>query len=474
MPLPGGISKFCGRVYNIGRKGADFNACLGLELHAPNDIEAALRVSCFRFGPQGLRVEPAQPLPAVTEEDDDDENEDDDDDDDEYDYGVYDEDDADNDVDSGDYDTFSIFGGDLIDRLLVGESETEEDTEKPVKKVTTTTRAPLRKATRKPVKSTSTTTQKPRPVRRKPSTKRPRTTTKASKFKVTSATSPATGASTVTEVNEEPDVSDMSLAATPPNQSDMQTLDDQGPPSPHESIAAVAAMLQETPGGALSQVADVGKKPFPASVHISNMPIETPTPIASDSTNVTPLYKNATEIIQQAPQQSIIGTTLSVDSATTTEQSATTIDDEDDDEEKPAESFIIKNDDDEDDDDDPIADAVEEALDDEDSEEQGTSKVNDAVKTNSTKQEAEEAEEEEEDVVEEIISGVVDTIAGEDDETTSKKNGTLTTTEKEDEDDDDDGEEEDDDESRKARKQVKRRKLRGRQSRDMWLDRLHW
>jgi len=80
MSLPGGISKFCGRVYGISRDGDQFKACLGLELRALDDVEAALRVSCFRFGPQGMKVEPAQPLPAsqtLQGEDEDDEDDDD-------------------------------------------------------------------------------------------------------------------------------------------------------------------------------------------------------------------------------------------------------------------------------------------------------------------------------------------------------------------------------------------------------------
>lgn len=56
MGLPGGVSKFCGRIYGIQREGDHFRACLALELRALDDIEAALRVSCFTFGPQGVKV----------------------------------------------------------------------------------------------------------------------------------------------------------------------------------------------------------------------------------------------------------------------------------------------------------------------------------------------------------------------------------------------------------------------------------
>ncbi|XP_076394425.1 uncharacterized protein LOC100880821 [Megachile rotundata] len=78
VPLPGGFTKFCGRIYSIKRDAKDhFKACLGLELQSSTEIEASLRVSCFRFGPDGLKLRPAEPLPVIEaevpeEEDDDD------------------------------------------------------------------------------------------------------------------------------------------------------------------------------------------------------------------------------------------------------------------------------------------------------------------------------------------------------------------------------------------------------------------
>lgn len=110
IPLPGRFTKFCGRVYNIGRKEQNFNACLGLELRSADEIEAAVRVSCFRFGPEGLKLEPPQPLPVI--EDAEDNDNDDDDDDDEYDYDDDDDDDDDiayddDDDDDLDYDSNS-------------------------------------------------------------------------------------------------------------------------------------------------------------------------------------------------------------------------------------------------------------------------------------------------------------------------------------------------------------------------------
>ncbi|CAK9826042.1 hypothetical protein ANTRET_LOCUS3952 [Anthophora retusa] len=92
VPLPGGFTKFCGRIYSIKRDAKNhFKACLGLELQSATELEASLRVSCFRFGPDGLKLRPAEPLPVieaeVPEEDDDDDffglgSDDDDDDDD--------------------------------------------------------------------------------------------------------------------------------------------------------------------------------------------------------------------------------------------------------------------------------------------------------------------------------------------------------------------------------------------------------
>jgi hypothetical protein len=73
LPLPGGFTNFCGRIYGISKKNEDFKACLGLELRADEEVEAALRVSCFSFGPRGLKVMEAEPIPvaAAAEEEDD-------------------------------------------------------------------------------------------------------------------------------------------------------------------------------------------------------------------------------------------------------------------------------------------------------------------------------------------------------------------------------------------------------------------
>ncbi|XP_066255067.1 coiled-coil domain-containing protein 1-like [Euwallacea similis] len=147
LPLPGRISKFCGRVYNIGRKEQNFNACLGLELRSAEEIEAAMRLSCFRFGPEGLKLEPAQPLPVVEDEDSDDDDDDDDDDDNDYDY-----DDDDDDVLEDDSDEELVADDDDDD---------EESVEKPIKnKPKKKKNAPKRVTTAKPKRRKPSTTSK--------------------------------------------------------------------------------------------------------------------------------------------------------------------------------------------------------------------------------------------------------------------------------------------------------------------------
>ncbi|XP_070150695.1 protein starmaker-like [Polyergus mexicanus] len=96
VPLPGGFSKFCGRIYSIQRDAKNhFKACLGLELQSSTELEASLRVSCFRFGPEGLKLRPAEPLPVIETES----VEEDDDDDDFFGFGSDDDDDDDDDED---------------------------------------------------------------------------------------------------------------------------------------------------------------------------------------------------------------------------------------------------------------------------------------------------------------------------------------------------------------------------------------
>ncbi|KAH8244986.1 hypothetical protein KR032_003487 [Drosophila birchii] len=154
--LPGGYSQFCGRVYGLSRskESKDFKACLAFELRSDEEVEASLRVSCFKFGPEGLRVAEAEPLPAKPASSDDDDDDDDDifgfaaggdddeDEDDDYDSDSDNDADADTDDDDdtedyaedddaeapedADYGGFSLAG--LLDEL------DDDEEEKPVKK----------------------------------------------------------------------------------------------------------------------------------------------------------------------------------------------------------------------------------------------------------------------------------------------------------------------------------------------------
>ncbi|CAH2050171.1 unnamed protein product, partial [Iphiclides podalirius] len=177
MPLPGGISKFCGRVYNIARSGEEFRACLGLELQSKSTVEAAVRVSCFKFGPRGVTSESADPLPLVPQnenpdEDDEDYEDDDDDDDDfglsgdEYEEAEDDDDDggeldAVNDVESADYTGFSLLGEDLLGDLFGSGGKKSNKIKKkqaPTLPPSTTTRRPRpsRRPTRRPASRVTT------------------------------------------------------------------------------------------------------------------------------------------------------------------------------------------------------------------------------------------------------------------------------------------------------------------------------
>lgn len=180
MPLPGGVSKFCGRVYNIQRQGEDFKACLGLELMSLRDVEASLRVSCFRFGPQGLKTEPAQPLPLIQSGNKDEEDEDDD----EEDYFDVDYDD-DNDIGA-----FSFFSDDLYDDG--GDDDETNDVPipakpvRPARPVAAPVKVPTRKYTRKPARAPA-----------KKATKAPtrRTTSKVQRVTVATSVTPPSAVS---------------------------------------------------------------------------------------------------------------------------------------------------------------------------------------------------------------------------------------------------------------------------------------
>lgn len=148
MSLPGGISKFCGRIYDISRDNDDLRACLGLELRSQDDVEASLRVSCFKLGPKGLNVEPGRPVPNDEDDDeddddddfgfpgeDDDDEDDDDDDDDVFGLGE-DDDESENAVESGegDYTGFSALSDEFLESFF--ESDPKDKKKKPTASAT--------------------------------------------------------------------------------------------------------------------------------------------------------------------------------------------------------------------------------------------------------------------------------------------------------------------------------------------------
>ncbi|KAF6216998.1 hypothetical protein GE061_001350 [Apolygus lucorum] len=152
--LPGAETKFCGRIYGIQRVGDQFKACLALEMRSLDEIEAALRVSCFKFGPDGVKLEPGRPVPGTDDYDDDDDygfDEDDDDDDDDFLADDDDDDDEENDVDSGDYTGFSALGDEFLDGFFGGGSSKKK------KKTVTTTATPVKVVTKKPNAASATT-----------------------------------------------------------------------------------------------------------------------------------------------------------------------------------------------------------------------------------------------------------------------------------------------------------------------------
>ncbi|XP_011300012.1 probable ATP-dependent RNA helicase ddx10 [Fopius arisanus] len=174
VPMPGGLTKFCSRIYSIEREADNhFKACLGLELQSGSDLEASLRVSCFRFGPEGLQLRPAESLPTIETP-----VPVDDDDDDDYDiFGLEDDSDenppakgpegqqsSDDDDDDDDDDEDVLGFGELID-IFTGDDDSDK------KKVTTA--APLVPFTIPLItKPTSTSPPPPqmKPVKQKPET----------------------------------------------------------------------------------------------------------------------------------------------------------------------------------------------------------------------------------------------------------------------------------------------------------------
>lgn len=484
MPLPGGVSKFCGRVYNIGRQGEDFNACLGLELKALKDVEAALRVSCFKFGPQGLRVQPAQPLPAVEDDNDDDDDDDDDDYDDEDDFDFDDDDDDDdddedddNDVEAADYESFSLLDGDFIDGLFT--SEDDEGDNRPIKKTSTTTKAPLRRVTKKPARRV---TQKPlnnRKATRKPSI----ATTTTTAPKVTKAETPA-----ILVTSEEPVLSVLPEFVIPITNMTINEIPD-STSGDDTTISEEDAVMQPVSEQTNSPVTKIEITEVVTSA--LNVEVTTQTEGNSELAQSTTEADSQPVVTEDTNGEAQDVSTVGDEKIATTEVGLS--DDDEDENEEPVQSFIIKNDDenedeeDDSDESDPISEVVEDVLgvEEEDTKEKKKDE-NKVEKITAEKDEKESAESK--DVVDDIIDGTVDMMSFTDDsdEDSSSKNKAgnkeesdeddLLEDDEDDEDDDDEDEDDDDDEARKAKASghTRRNQDNKRLSRDMWLDRLHW
>lgn len=423
MPLPGGVTKFCGRVYNIGRKGGDFKACLGLELRSLKNVEAALRVSCFRFGPNGLKVEPSQPLPPVEEENEENEDEYED----EYDF----DDDDDNDVDSIDYGTFSIFDDDFIGEYFTespGGGTRRKPTLKPF--IKTTTKAPVRKiTTRKP-----TTTPKPAKTNEKKKQK-PKTTIRPKSRRttrlplVTSAKLQSTESiQTTNSVTHRPFVTTTPIERVPS--------------SANESISAVTVMPQAPQEESAAQSAAPSSIPLKANAAIDT-PTETQTAhgVSEPSTNIIteqPIGLMSQEALVQEISEGTLSekietTTVIENSESATTTISTTPNDTSDEDDESDEEEIVN----------PIAEVVEEVIEEEVESGESTTTVrlpNDKDITNMNI--GEKSDKNKDGVIDDIVDGMVDTLAEEE-------------------------------EGRSVRRRNIRR-MKGRQSRDMWLARLHW
>ncbi|XP_022915627.1 otolith matrix protein OMM-64-like [Onthophagus taurus] len=437
MPLPGGVSKFCGRVYNIKRQGEDFNACLGLELRALNDIEAALRVSCFKFGADGLKVQPPQPLPAVEEDNDDDDDEDDDDDDyddeDDFDFDDDEDDDddeEDNDVEAADYESFSLLDDDFIDGLFVGEAESDgdDDVKKPVKKITST-KAPLKNAsTRKPLR---------RKVTPKATTPKPKITTTTKKIVtkkiIETTTIPNLQAVQMIQVPE------------PPNEVEQPTKDIKN--DTINDTTKENNKINDTLTDKMSEIINVKINEIPDDAK-TNKTVIHDTPITITS------YEATVQVVTDSTPIPADETTLKVE--TTTE------DEYIEEGEEPEQNYIIKNEEEDESEEDPITSMVEDVLDDDEDVKSNATKIEELkVNTNITDKK------EPKDVVDDVIDGVADIVSDDDSEENSKDDDKKDDDDDDDifgDDDDEDSEEDEDEDDEEARSGKFRR---SRQSKDM-------
>ena len=459
MPLPGGVSKFCGRVYNVERQGEEFNACLGLELRALQEVEASLRAFCFRFGPQGLKVLPPQPLPVIqeginneNEEDDEDEDDytfDDDDDDDDDDE----EEEDDNDVDA-DYEGFGLLDDDFIGGLF-----SEDGDGNPTRKRITTTKAPLRKGPHKSVK----------PFNKK--TQRTKITTTKTVSKVQTSTKPiefikVTAKPEITEIKEH-----ISTSTIVPNNVAINTISNEVPDESHMYFQ----ILQSKP----TETVAFTEKNEETGAFENIMDYET---IKNVSVNITSNENiiHTTEPNAETKNVTFIQKTTILDQQFTTEIPLEIEEDEEDENNSElVQSYIIKKDEEDDDSEesDPITSVVEDVLGVDDDKSKKKAIINDKVE-NVTKKTKKESK----DVVDDIFDGVVDTIAGESDESTSTKADKLSNTDDDDDDDSDEddddilydeSDEDDDDKSRKMISPLMLHSKSRRQSKDMAWARSH-
>ncbi|XP_014217298.1 dentin sialophosphoprotein-like [Copidosoma floridanum] len=161
--MPGKYTKVCGSIYSIKRESnSHFKACLGLELKTNGKTDARMSVSCFRFGPDGIKLRAAEPLPPLStkvpsssdddyddffaidedDDDDDDDEEDEEEDDDDDEQKARPEDSAvSSDAEDEDEDDDDLLGFTNLFDILTGEEDVENK-KKPATTTTTTTTLP--------------------------------------------------------------------------------------------------------------------------------------------------------------------------------------------------------------------------------------------------------------------------------------------------------------------------------------------
>ncbi|KAL1130195.1 hypothetical protein AAG570_013133 [Ranatra chinensis] len=326
MSLPGGISKFCGRIYGIERLGdRQFKACLALELRALDDVEAALRVSCFNFGPQGIKLEPGTPYPISTSDEDDDDDYDDDDDDDDFGLDDDDEDDdsAENDVESPEYEGFSFLGDDFLDGFFGGSSGAQRPLpnnppkRKPLKTRPQNTVSAVTAAAQKVTSFTTKAAPTPQQSTTAASVTAASTTAPATKVASSASTSTTSASSTAAFTKA------VSTTTAPPTSTVPTTVS--------SSIAAFTTSVPKTEAVTASEpqtaasVSETAVSPMETPIRIANpdTPPEEAAPIVSSPTGSKLTTLLPVETVPDATVLSNFGTTLS-DEASVQEYTANT------------------------------------------------------------------------------------------------------------------------------------------------------